>query len=68
MNDLMLEILLKLPMTLLESIEVVEEGIQVSERLINLIIFSGSYDLALFTFLFLLINIINFGFDTWNIL
>jgi hypothetical protein len=69
MDDLVLNIFFKLEIALLERFKVVEEGVQVSERLVTLNFFSGcGENLALFKFFLLLLNIISFGFDTWSIL
>jgi hypothetical protein len=68
MDHLVLNIFFKLEIGLLKRFEVVEEGVQVTERLVTLNFFSGcGGDLALFKFFILLLNIISFGFDTWSI-
>jgi hypothetical protein len=68
MDHLVLNFFFKLEIALLKRFEVVEEGVQVTERLVTLNFFSGcGGDLALFKFFILLLNIISFGFDTWSI-
>jgi hypothetical protein len=69
MEHLVLIIFFELEIALLKRVEVVEEGVQVSERLVTLNFFSGcGENLALFKFFLLLLNTISFGFDTWSIL
>jgi hypothetical protein len=52
---------------LFNTVEVIEEGEQVIERISTLNLLIGGEYLALFKFFFLLLNIISFGFDNWSI-
>ena len=63
MENYVLVVLFDLIIFSLEIIEVVVEWEQVSERLFTFKFFGSGNDLTFFK-LFLLLNIINFGFDT----